>query len=241
MVALIPARAGSERIVGKNIKPLGGHPLLAYTIAAAKASDLFDRIPVSTEDERTGRIAESYGADWFWRPPPLSRDDAPDIRWIEHVLTRISRPDTFAILRPTSPFRTSETIRRAYEQFMHPDSTNDSIRAVEPVRQHPGKMWEWVGVGYPMTPLLRGTRSDGTPWHSAPTQTLPPIYVQNSSLEMAWTACVDAHGTIHGRKVGPFLTEGYEGFVIDYPEEWDMAERLLREGQVRPDLLRGTA
>lgn len=237
MVALVPARAGSRRITGKNTKLLGGHPLIAYTIVSAKASGIFDRILVSTEDERTGKIAEGYGADWIWRPPPLSRDDVPDIRWIEHVLSRIPRPDTFAILRPTSPFRTAETIRSAYERFTVSDGTHDSLRAVEPVRQHPGKMWEWAGPGYPMTPLLRGTRADGTPWHSSPTQTIPVFYVQNSSLEMAWTACVDAHGTIHGRKVIPFFTEGEEGLTLDYPEDWERAERLLQTGQVRPDLL----
>lgn len=239
MVALIPARAGSQRVPGKNIKLLAGHPLLAYTITSAKLSGCFEQILVCTHDHRTGLIAEQYGATYLWQPGPpvLHHDACADIEWIRHALTRIQRPDTFAILRPTSPFRTAATIQRAFAQFRHPDSTGDSLRAVEPVRQHPGKMWEWAGPGYPITPLLHGTRSDGIPWHSAPTQTLPVFYVQNSSLEMAWTACVEAHGSIHGRKVGPFFTKGYEGLAIDYPEDWERAEGLIATGQVQPDLL----
>ena len=226
MVALIPARAGSQRVPGKNTKRLGGQPLIVYTITAALDSGVFDAVYVSTEDQRTGQIAEQTGATWIWRPPTLSLSDTPDIAWIEHVLTRIPRPDQFAILRPTSPFRTSATIRRAYQAFTVPDGTHDSLRAVELVKQHPGKMWTWEGLGYPIKPLLSGTL-DGVPWHSCPTQRLPRYYVQNSSLEMAWTACVEAHGTIHGRKVIPFFTEGLEGFTIDYPEDWERAERLV--------------
>lgn len=153
-----------------------------------------------------------------------------DIAWIRQALKDLGfRPTTFAILRPTSPFRTAETIQRAYREFTICDGTHDSLRAVEPVKQHPGKMWEWAGPGYPITPLLRGTRSDGVPWHSCPTQTLPTMYVQNSSLEMAYTANVEAHGTIHGRKVIPFFTTGVEGFAIDDMDDWARAERLILE------------
>ena len=229
MIALVPARAGSKRIPGKNTRLLAGKPVLVYTLEAAKDSGVFEGIYVSTEDQATGLLAERHGAAWLWRPPTLSRDDSADIEWVKHALSRILRVGTFAILRPTSPFRTAETIRRAYQAFTVPDGTHDSLRAVQPVREHPGKIWEWAGPGYPMTPLLRGQRSDGVPWHSAPTQTLPTFYVQNSSLEMAYTSCVEAHGTIHGRKVIPFFTNSLEGFTLDYPEDWVRAEALMRE------------
>lgn len=67
----------------------------------------------------------------------------------------------------------------------------------------------------------------GTPWHSMPMQSLPPVYVQNSSLEIAWRWCVDIFDTISGPKVAPFFTEGMEGFSIDYPEDWERAERYV--------------
>ena len=119
----------------------------------------------------------------------------------------------------------------------------DSLRAVEPVKQTPYKMWTWLGPGYPITPFSDRKHPDGTPYHSSPTQSLPTVYIQNSSLEMSWTANVEVHGTIHGRKVGPFFTEGYEGFSIDYPEDWATAERLIAEGvpHADPSRTRGQA
>ena len=236
MIALIPARAGSRRIPGKNTRLLAGQPLLVYTIWAAQASGLFNRIIVSSEDQRTGEIAVSAGAEWIWRPPELATGQMPasDVCWVRYTLEKFRligrRPETFAILRPTSPFRDAQTLQRAYKAFMVPDGTHDSLRAVERVRQHPYKMFTWAGKGYPIRPLHPGCHPDGTPWHSSPTQSLPEIYVQNSSLEMAYTANVEAHGTIAGRKIIPFFTEGYEGFSLDYPEDWELAERLIASG-----------
>lgn len=225
-VALIPARAGSIRVPGKNLRVLNGHPLLAYSIAAAQQSGLFAGVYVSSEDERTLRVASAYGATALARAPALARADSPDIEWVRDVLQRLSPPaHIFAILRPTSPFRTADTIRRAWRIFREPDGTCDSVRAVEPVRQHPGKMWTWQGPGYPLRPYSEG-KVHGVPWHSCPTQTLPPVYVQTSSLELAWSANVFAGGTIAGRKVAPFFPQDDEGFSIDYPEDWDRAVAL---------------
>lgn len=238
MVALIPARAGSKRIPGKNTKPLAGHPLIAYTMAAARESAIFSKVCLCTEHFWIGAYAEQYGGIWVGRSEASATDGAADIMWIKEALQSSAlaqRPEAIAILRPTSPFRTAATIRRAFAQFTLPDQTADSIRAVEPVRQHPGKMWA-LEMGR-ITPLLDYKRSDGVPWHSCPTQSLPTFYVQNSSLEMSWTANVETHGTIHGRKVAPFFTQDHEGFSIDYPEDWERAEQLIASGRVTlPDL-----
>ena len=236
MIALIPARVGSKRCPGKNTRLLNEQPLITYSIVAAAMSGVFERLIVASDDQ--GLLASVM--DWndvrilAHLREPVS-DHQADIEWIREVMLRTTpRPDSFAILRPTSPFRTAATIQRAYKQFRAMADCGDSIRAVEPVKQHPGKMWEWAGNGYPMTPLLSGKRSDGVPWHSCPTQTLPTFYVQNSSLEMAWTANIEVHGTIHGRKVAPFFTEGYEGFSIDTEEDWEKAVVIARE---HPELL----
>ena len=233
MVALIPARAGSKRIPGKNTKLFAGHPLLAYTIAAAQQSGVFSRVYVATDDARVDHNFMKLFSDSttfsHHRAPVMDRQ--ADVEWVREVLWAHEHYDTFAILRPTSPFRTAETVRRAFKQFTLPDQTADSIRAVEPCKQHPGKMWEWAGPGSPITPLLHGKRSDEVPWHSCPTQTLPTFYIQNSSLEIGWTSNVEVHGTIHGRKVAPFFTEGYEGFSLDYPEDWERAEALIASGR----------
>jgi N-acylneuraminate cytidylyltransferase len=233
-VALIPARSGSKRVAGKNVRTLGGHPLLAYTIAAARAAGSFTRVIVSTDSEEYAAIARHYGAEVpFLRPAALAGDVSPDIEWVEFTLTTLTgageRPDSFSILRPTNPFRQPSTIQRAFRQFVD-DRAADSLRAVEKCRQHPGKMW--VVRGRRMTPLLPFA-NDRQPWHSNQYQALPEIYVQNASLEMAWSRVVFEGRTIAGDVVAPFLTEGYEGFDINRPEDWAAAEALVSSGVAR--------
>ena len=136
IVALIPARGGSQRIPRKNIKSLGGKPLIHWTIEAARESGIFSDVFVSTEDrEIAGAVPE--GTAICWRPQDEARDDSPDIDWVYRTLMAAGSCDAFMILRPTSPFRTAETIRRASAQFQ--SARCDSMRAVEPVKEHPGK------------------------------------------------------------------------------------------------------
>ena len=226
-VALIPARAGSKRCPGKNTRLLAGHPLLAYTIAAARDSGCFDEVYVSTEDVETARIAGWYGATVIQRPAQYAADASPDIEWVRHALdwTGRGREGAFAILRPTSPFRTAETIRRACRLFLTPDQTCDTLRAVEKVTQHPGKMWLQVESTLPMVPLMEGT-IHGTPYHSSPTQQLPPVYVQNGSLELCYGHLVYDYHRITGRKFCPFLTHGDEGLDINTDDDFQRAEAV---------------
>lgn len=231
VVALIPARQGSKRVPGKNVRLFGGHPLLAYTIAPAIESGVFDRVIVSTDSEEVAAVARHYGAEVpFLRPADLATDTSPDIEWLDFTLRQLGRAgqtwDAFGLLRPTSPFRTAATIRRAWQLFASQEGV-DSLRAVEKCAQHPGKMW--VIRGQRMLPLLPFGPPD-RPWHSTPYQALPEIYVQNASLEMAWTRVVLDGGTIAGTVVVPFVTDGYEGFDINAPGDWALAEALVRDG-----------
>lgn len=231
-LGLIPARAGSKRIVSKNTQLLEGHPLIAYTIGAARESGVFERIIVSTESEEVAEIARSYGAEVpFPRPVEMAGDRSPDIEWIRYTLGRLqdegSAADCFSILRPTSPFRMPETIRRAWETFRE-DGQADSLRAIEKCAQHPAKMWQIEGRR--MQPIMVNPDASGTPWHSSPYQSLPPIYAQNASLEIAWCRVPLEDNTIAGDEILPFVTENYEGFDINYPEDWAVAEYLIREG-----------
>ncbi len=222
MVALIPARAGSKRVPGKNTRLLAGKPLIAYTIAAAVKSGVFSEIRVCTEDAGIAEWCLAHVTMVVARSAASATDYAADIVW---VLECVPDCDAFAILRPTSPFRTAETIRRAYGLFA--SVACDSIRAVELAKQHPGKTWWSNGERLPMTPVCDARRSDRTPWHSSPTQTLPPAYVQNASLEMAWTRVLRGDPpTISGTKIVPFFTEGYEGFDINTEADWLEAERI---------------
>jgi CMP-N,N'-diacetyllegionaminic acid synthase len=230
-VALVPARSGSERVPGKNVLPLAGHPLIAYAIAGAQEAGIFTAVVVSTDSEEIAEISRRYGADVpGLRPAEMSTATSFDIEWVLHVM-RDRDEDVFAILRPTSPFRTGETIRRAYERLVELGDRADSVRAVEPARQHPGKMWTIEGkLIEPLLPQPEGE----TPLHSRQYQALPKVYAQNSSIELAWSHVLDdAVPTISGRRVAPFFTEGAEGFSIDYPDDVELAERMLACGKAK--------
>jgi CMP-N-acetylneuraminic acid synthetase len=231
IVCLIPARAGSKRVSGKNVRRLGAHPLLAYTIAAALESDVFESVIVSTDVQEIADVARHYGAEVpFLRPAALASDTSPDVEWLDHALRELATKgrtwDCFSLLRPTSPFRGAQTIRRAWDLF-RAERGVDSLRAVERCAQHPGKMW--VVRGTPMLPLLPFGPAE-QPWHSTPYQALPPVYVQNASLEIAWTRVVLERRTIAGEVLVPFLTEGHEGFDINDQHDWTVAERLVADG-----------
>jgi CMP-N,N'-diacetyllegionaminic acid synthase len=229
-VAFVPARSGSERVPHKNVRPLAGHPLLAYAIATAVQSDRFERVVVSTDSEETAEIASWYGADVpFLRPAELATATSPDAEWLAHTLERLEESyDLFGIIRATSPFRGPATIRRGLEQLLATPEA-DSLRAVELVKQHPGKMWLLADDGRTMQPLLDQSHLD-VAWHAGQYQALPRVYVQNSALELAWTRVVAETGTREGRVLAPFLTEGFEGFSIDYDDDWRRAEELVASG-----------
>ncbi len=233
VIALVPARAGSKRVQNKNIRVLGAHPLLAYTLAAARASGVFASVVVSTDSPLIAEVAAHYGAEVpFLRPAAMASESSPDIEWLEYTLAELRRGgrayDAFSILRPTSPFRKPQTIQRAWRQFLGTPGI-DSLRAVEKCAQHPYKMW--VLHGERMQPFVQQRPQDGgPPWHSRQYQTLPPVYVQNASLEIAWSRVVTEMRSISGEAIAPFLSEGDEGFDINNMEEWWLAQHMLSSG-----------
>jgi CMP-N,N'-diacetyllegionaminic acid synthase len=228
VVALIPARSGSERVRDKNVRPLAGHPLLAYAIAAAREAEIFDRIVCSTDSGAIAKVAQRYGADVpFLRPAILATSTSPDIAWITHAFEQLEEHyDLFAIVRATNPFRGADALRRGLAQLLATPEA-DSIRAVERAKQHPGKMW--ILEGKTIRPLLDQSHLE-VAWHAGQYQALPEVYVQNSALEIAWTRVVSQTGTREGRVVAPFYTVGYEGFNIDDEDDWEQARRLLDAG-----------
>lgn len=229
MIALIPARSGSKRVPNKNVRMLDAHPMIAYTIVAALDSNVFDAVVVSTDSEEYAIIAKQYGAEVpFLRPGEHAQDKSPDIDWVKFTLNELQRQgrhfDAFSILRPTSPFRQASTIRRAYAEFS--GANIDSLRAVEKCSQHPGKMW--VRSGCEIVPLLPINNADN-PWHSNQYAALPEVLVQNASLEMAWTRVVFETNTIAGYRIKPFFTNRFEGFDINSPEDWLLAQHYIAE------------
>jgi CMP-N-acetylneuraminic acid synthetase len=232
-VAFVPARSGSERVRQKNIRPLAGHPLIAYAIETARQSGVFERVVVSTDSDGIAEVARWYGADVpFLRPAEYATSTSPDIEWLAYTLEHLDeRYDVFALIRATNPFRGPDVVRRGFVQLLATPEA-DSLRAVELVKQHPGKMWLLAEDGRTMSPLLDQSHLD-VAWHAGQYQALPRVFVQNSALEIAWTRVVTEDGTREGRVLAPFLTQGFEGFNVDDEEDWERAERLVASGTVK--------
>ncbi len=230
VVAIIPARGGSKRIPGKNIRPLAGHPLLAYSIAAALESQVVDRVVCSTDSAEIADIASSYGADVpGLRPGDLATDGAHDIGFVRHALKEwLSSNDEFLVLlRPPNPLRRGSSIDGALTALKD-NPWADSIRALRPVSEHPGKMWRVDDNREATTYLDQGGSYNG------PTQDLEKLYVQSSALEIVRTRAVVDHDSISGDRVMALELPGFEGLDLNSELEWMVVERLVEN---QPDLL----
>lgn len=233
VVALIPARAGSQRVPHKNIRLLQHHPLLAYSICAARQSGVFSAIVLCTDSEHYAEIGRHYGAEVpFLRSLEISTATSPDIDWVEMALCRLAAGGhdfaAFSILRPTSPFRKAKTICRAWGAFLAAGNSIDSLRAVEKCTQHPGKMWIVRNERmHPLLPMAPQTQ----PFHSTQFAALPEVYVQNASLEIAWSRVVHRGRTIAGETLLAFMTQNDEGIDINTDDDWWYANYALDTGR----------
>ncbi len=154
-IALIPARSGSKRLPNKAIRLLNGHPIISYSICSCIDTFIFDEIIVSSDSEEYLEIARQYGAKTRLRPKEISGDHSPDVEWVKDVLDNLDYdPAYFAIIRPTNPFRTSETINKAWARFcLHGEA--DSLRAVEKTKHSPYKSWVLMSETRNLTRLKR--------------------------------------------------------------------------------------
>lgn len=228
MIGLIPARAGSTRIPNKNVASLGGHPLIAWTIHAARESGVFDRVVVSSDSRAIGAFALEYGACWLQRPERMAGPLSPDVEWLQHARAELGLGDQFAILRPTSPFRDADTIRSALSRWCKVRGRADSMRAIRRVAEHPRKMWRLESdMLHPLMTPARGEQ----PWNR-PSQVLPRTYVQTAGLEMAWTRVLDMQ-SISGNRIAGFRVHGPAALDINIPEDLWIAERLVGDEHVR--------
>lgn len=208
------------------MRPLGGKPLIAWTIEAALEAGF--PTYVSTDDAEISSISEAYGATIIHCPLTVAhKDDDPDILWVRHALSQVECEE-FTILRSTSPFRDAETIIQVLNFWNKHRHEADSLRTVRPVTEHPGKMWALGNDdirGGRMAPLLDNyRRQDGTPWHSSPTQTLPTFYVQTAGMEVAHRSTVTDYHSIAGRLVWGYIVSGAAAMDINTKEDWKEAE-----------------
>jgi CMP-N-acetylneuraminic acid synthetase len=230
-IALIPARVGSKRIPNKNVKLLNGIPLVAYSIQAAIESKMFDEVIVSTDSPEIAEISQHWGANVpVLRPREFATDSSPDFEWFMHAInfmieTPINQVEFISLLRPTSPLRRSSSIVRAFQEIASSDWA-DSLRAMEPVSQHPGKMWT-LDEGNKATPFMDQSRQDTTTFNR-PTQTLQKIFVQNASLEIVRLESVLRTRSISGDNILAFEMPGWEGFDLNSELDLFLLEYLIQ-------------
>jgi N-acylneuraminate cytidylyltransferase len=238
-LALIPARGGSKSIPRKNIRPLGGHPLIAYSIAAGLAAELVDRVVVSTDDEEIASVARSYGAETpFLRPPALARDETPDLPVFIHALEWFAehegyRPAIVIQLRPTSPFRRTWHIDEAVRRLLdHPGA--DAVRTVCIPFQNPYKMWR-ISEDGSLQPLLE--TDIGPEPYNLPRQALPPVYWQTGYVDATRAETIREKRSMTGDRILPLVIDPADWVDIDSPDDWVRAERRLADGEITPEAL----
>jgi N-acylneuraminate cytidylyltransferase len=236
-VAIVPARGGSKSIPRKNIRPLAGAPLLAYSIEAGLKARLVDRVIVSTDDEEIAAIARDWGADVpFLRPAALAGDATTDLPVFQHALDWLeanagSLPEVVVQLRPTSPVRPVDCVDAAIE-LLRSDGTIDSVRGVVPSGQNPYKMWRLLADGS-MTPLL----TDVAEGYNQPRQELPQTYWQTGHVDAIRTRVIRQQASMSGSSIRPLVIDAAYTCDIDTEADFQRAEGLLEHlGQavVRP-------
>ena len=222
-LGIIPARGGSKGIPKKNIAPLAGKPLLAYTIeqAADKASGL-DKFVISTDDRGIADVAKSLGAEVpFLRPADLAEDDTPDLPVIQHALEFFNwEPELIVILRPTCPLRTAEDISQSIGLLKSPET--HSVRSVTLAEHSPYWMYK-----VEEDRLVKFAEGD-----YPRRQDLPQIYRLNGVVD-ATKASIVKKGSLYGDNIAPLIIEPERAIDIDTPQDLKIAEFLINESKNR--------
>lgn len=244
VLAIIPARGGSKGIPRKNIRNFAGHPLIAYSIAAALQSQRVTRVIVSTDDAEIAEVARAYGAEVpFLRPAELAQDSTLDLPVFQHALAWLTAneayaPDVVVQLRPTSPIRPVGLVDEAVHILLeHPEA--DSVRGVVPAGQNPHKMWRIDLQTGQMKNLLD---VPGVPEpYNAPRQLLPPVYWQTGHVDAIRPSTILEKNSMSGEVILPVMIDPRYTVDIDSLADWKRAEWLVWHGgleMVYPDRLR---
>lgn len=228
IVAIIPARGGSKSIPRKNIRPLGGLPLIAYSIAAGLQSKRVHRVIVSTDSPEIAEIALEWGAEVpFLRPAELSEDTTTDLPVFEHALRWLEenenyRADVAVQLRPTSPLRPPNLTDAAIETLLqYPEA--DSVRCVTASGQNPFKMWRIGNDGRLQTLMQSAFREP----YNMPRQALPDTYWQTGHVEAIRYETIMRKKSMTGDLIMPCLVAPEYAIDLDNQYQWDFAEHVL--------------
>jgi len=231
--AIIPARGGSKKVPGKNIRLMAGLPMIAWSIKAARETRVISRIIVSTDDEAIAAVAREHGAEVpFLRPAELAQDDTTDWPVFHHALQFFAShgeglPEIVVHLRPTAPLRRAEHIQACLDIFLaHPEA--DSIRTVRRVSEQPYKMWVFAGDGRTLRPLMPDSTLEKELFNQ-PRQALPPAWVQNGSVDIMRASTILEKKSMSGTKILGYEMDEQDSVNVDTETDFLLAEmRLLQ-------------
>lgn len=223
ILGVIPARGGSKGVPRKNIRLLCGKPLVQWTIECALASNLINRLIVTSDDEDVIAVARRSGVDVpFTRPKELATDESPMLDVIRHALTELAPeyvPDAIVILQPTSPLRRPEHIAAAVDALEDADSVCSVVALPKEVSPH---FVMRIGEdGY-----LRHFLEDGARYTRR--QDVPSAYRRDGTIYLVRHDTVQRDGSLYGNKCVPLFLETEASLSIDDEADWDEAERRLK-------------
>lgn len=228
IVTIIPARGGSKGVPGKNIKILGGYPLIAYTIAAAKLTKGIQRIIVSTDSLDIARIAKKYGAEApFMRPEEISRDDSTDLELFCHAIQWFKSndlvPGLMIHLRPTTPLRDAVLLQQAID-LIQTRTEATSLRSIQEIAEPPQKMFKLNQESY-----LEGFFPDNPrpEYYNLPRQIFPKAYLANGYIDIIRTDFVLSANNLHGNRILGFITPATT--EVDRPDDFAYLEYQLKK------------
>lgn len=231
VLGLVLARGGSKSIPRKNIKPLFGKPLIAYTIERGRASRYIDRLILSTDDEEIAEVGRTYGAETpFVRPKELALDATPDYPVFVHALEWLKAregwtPEFVVHLRPTHPFRKTEHIDQGIEMLAAREDA-DAVWTVGLPPVTPYKMFQVGADGFLNPALTIPGEREAFNW---PRQKLPKVWNHYGQVDVARYRTIMEKKSMCGENILPLFLEG-EPFDIDSPIDWEFAEFLLKKG-----------
>ena len=226
ILAVITARGGSKGIPGKNIKLLGGKPLLVYSIDAVKKSKLITHAIVSTDDKKIAEVAKKFGGEVpFLRPRKLAEDKTPHVPVMKHAIEFMEKKlgvafDYAVILQPTSPFRLSEDIDRTLEKLIK-SGADSAVTLVDVDNYHPVKAKKLVGdkvLPY-CFPEPEGTRR----------QDFPPAYRRSGAVYAMKRDLLMKDNRLYGDNIVGHIVPADRSVDIDTPFEWFRAEWMLED------------
>jgi CMP-N-acetylneuraminic acid synthetase len=216
ILSLIPARGGSTGIPGKNLAPLCGRPLLAWTVGAACAARSLDRVVVSTDSEEIAAVARELGADVLERPGELASDETPMRDVLLHAVGELGRPEVVVLLQPTSPLRRAQHVDEAVA-LLAETGADCVVSVVEvPHRYRPGSLMALEGDRLvPLGPV------------PATRQEKPVVYARNGPAVLALRA--ERIGSdLYGGDCRAYVMEPRDSIDVDGPFDLELAELLLR-------------